>query len=83
VNRSLVSPREVFIDALKCGAVYFILLHNHPSGIIEPSRDDFRITKDLYTLGEMMGIPLRDHIIIGNDGYLSFFERGYFNEIQL
>ena len=83
VNRSLVSPREVFIDALSCGAVYFILLHNHPSGLIEPSRDDIMITKTLYHAGEMLGIPLRDHIIIGDHEYLSFFERGFFDEIQL
>ncbi len=81
VNRSLVSPREIFIDALSCGAVYFILLHNHPSGLPEPSRDDVLITRRLSELGEMMGIPLRDHIIIGDNDYLSFFERGYLNEI--
>ena len=81
VNCSLVSPREVFIEALNCGAVYFVLLHNHPSGDPEPSREDLRITEDLHILGKMIGIPLKDHIIIGNRDYVSFAERGILNEV--
>ena len=83
VNRSLLSPREVFVEALACGAVYFVVLHNHPSGDPEPSPDDLAITRDLYILGNMLGIPLMDHIIIGNKEYVSLAERGCLNEIQL
>lgn len=81
VNRSLISPREVFLEALACGAVSFILLHNHPSGSCEPSREDQIITSHLYELGELLGIRLLDHIIIGGSSYVSFAERGLLHEV--
>ena len=74
VNASLVSPREIFLRALSNQAVYIILLHNHPSGIPLPSTQDKQITRRIQESGEMIGIPLSDHIIIGDNQYFSFKE---------
>lgn len=74
VNASLISPREVFLTALKYHAVYIVLLHNHPSGAAEPSREDFEVTDNLKECGVILGIPLEDHIIIGDNVYFSFRE---------
>ncbi|WP_073992502.1 RadC family protein [Parasporobacterium paucivorans] len=76
VNASLVSPREIFIQALKYNAVNVILLHNHPSGHPEPSREDILITRRVQEAGSLIGISLIDHIIIGDNIYVSFKERG-------
>lgn len=76
VNASLVSPREVFRYALRVQAVYIMVLHNHPSGDPAPSRQDIEITKRLVKTGELMDIPLLDHIIIGDNRYTSFKESG-------
>ncbi len=76
VNASLVSPREIFIEALRYHAVYIVLLHNHPSGNPEPSREDIMVTQRVERSGEMLGIRLIDHIIIGDNQYISFKERG-------
>ena len=77
VNASLVTPREVFAEALREKAVYLILLHNHPSGDPEPSREDYLLTDRMAEAGTLMHIPLYDHIIIGNRCYISLLERGY------
>lgn len=74
VKMSLISPREIFLEALKCRAVNMILVHNHPSGDPAPSRADRELTDNLTQLGERMGIPLLDHIIIGDNRYTSFQE---------
>ena len=74
VNASLVSPREIFIRALAHQAVYIILLHNHPSGVPLPSTQDRLVTKKVQECGELMGIYLSDHIIIGDNQYFSFKE---------
>lgn len=74
VNASLVSPRELFIEALECNAVSIILLHNHPSGDPTPSREDILLTKRIKEAGKLIGIELLDHIIIGNNCYMSFAE---------
>ncbi len=76
VNCSLISPREVFLEALSCGAVSMVLLHNHPSGDPEPSSADLAVTRNIHKLGEMLGIKLLDHIIIGGSLYVSLTERG-------
>lgn len=76
VNATLVSPREVFLQALRHQAVNIMLLHNHPSGDIYPSREDMEVTRRLAELGEMMQLPLIDHIIIGEESYFSFRESG-------
>lgn len=74
VKMSLISPREIFMEALKCRAVNMILVHNHPSGDPTPSRADRELTRNLVELGEKMDIPLLDHIIIGDNRYTSFKE---------
>lgn len=74
VNMSLISPREIFMEAIRRNAVNVILVHNHPSGDPTPSKADKKITSDLITLGDMMNIPLLDHIIIGDNRYTSFRE---------
>lgn len=74
VNASLVTPRELFVEALKKEAVSMILLHNHPSGDPTPSRDDILATKRISECGLLIGIELLDHIIIGNNCYVSFQE---------
>ncbi len=76
VSASLLSPREVFITALKKEAVHIMLLHNHPSGDPAPSRQDMQITDVIKEIGGMMDIPLIDHIIIGDNKYMSFKEAG-------
>jgi len=79
VNRSLISPREVFLEALRSDAVSVVLLHNHPSGNPEPSSADLAVTLRIRRLGDELGIILLDHIIIGDDCYVSLAERGYLN----
>lgn len=77
VNASLLSPREVFVEALKAEAVHIILLHNHPSGDPTPSKEDMTVTARIAELGQKLDIPLMDHIIIGDNKYISFKEQGY------
>ncbi len=74
VNASLVSPREVFLRALMKQAVHIILLHNHPSGVPLPSTQDKLVTRRIQEGGELLGIHLSDHIIIGDNQYFSFKE---------
>ncbi|MCM1045704.1 MAG: DNA repair protein RadC [Candidatus Gastranaerophilales bacterium] len=74
VRMAAASPREIFIEALQCHAVSFILIHNHPSGDPTPSSTDRKLTRTLRELGEKMEIPLLDHIIIGDNRYISFRE---------
>jgi DNA repair protein RadC len=75
LDSSLVHPREVFKRALLSNASSIILLHNHPSGDPKPSPEDIRITKRLKNAGELLGIQVFDHVIIG-DGYYSLKEKG-------
>lgn len=75
VNASLVSPRELFIEALEKNAVSIILMHNHPSGDPTPSKEDLFVTKRVKDAGNLIGIELLDHIIIGNNCYVSFAEQ--------
>ena len=74
-SASIVSARELFQSALKADGAHFILLHNHPSGDPSPSREDREITRQLSLAGKIMGIPLADHIIIGDHCYFSFKEK--------
>ena len=73
---SVISPREIFLEALQKGAVYIIVLHNHPSGDPTPSREDMLITKRIREAGLILGIELLDHIIIGDNCYVSFVQEG-------
>lgn len=77
VNASIVSPRELFIEALQKNAVFIILLHNHPSGDPGPSREDVLVSKKVQEAGDMIGVELLDHIIIGDNCYVSLKEQGY------
>lgn len=79
IDKSLIHPREIFKYAVKLSSSYFVLIHNHPSGNIEPSNDDIYITQNINELSKMMGIKLIDHIIISSNGYISFKEAGIFN----
>jgi len=74
LNQSLVHPREVFADAISDRAAAVILIHNHPSGNVEPSELDVSLTKRLIKAGELLGIEVLDHIIIGKDKHSSFKE---------
>ena len=76
LNQSLVHPREVFKPAIMDGAAGIILAHNHPSGQLEASIEDKRVTKRLKEVGELMGIELLDHVILTINGYLSFRDEG-------
>lgn len=72
INASLIHPREVFHGAIKHLANAIVVIHNHPSGDPNPSDEDIKITKKLYKTGEILGIQLLDHIIIGKDSYWSW-----------
>ncbi len=76
VSSSSISPREIFIEALKYEAVNFIIVHNHPSGLPEPSNSDIAATIKIKEAAQIMDINLSDHIIVGNDCYISLAERG-------
>jgi DNA repair protein RadC len=76
VNRTQVHPREVFADAIAERASAIIVAHNHPSGGVNPSKEDFEITKQLRSAGEILGIKLLDHVIFNHKTYYSFLENG-------
>lgn len=75
LSNSLVHPREVFKPAVRASAASVVLAHNHPSGKVEPSREDREITGRLVDAAEILGIEVLDHVIVG-DGYFSMKERG-------
>lgn len=76
LSSSIVHPREVFKVAIKKSSASIILAHNHPSGDPNPSREDINITKRLSDAGRILGINVIDHVIIGNEKYISFKEEG-------
>ncbi len=76
LSQSIVHPREVFNPAVRESAAAVILVHNHPSGDPEPSREDMEITRRLRDGGELMGVRVLDHIIIGDGSFVSFTARG-------
>lgn len=76
VNASILNPREVYLKALLVGAVNIVLIHNHPSGDTTPSQEDIHATKRIKDAGQLLGVKLIDHIIIG-DTYKSLAEDGY------
>lgn len=78
VSITVINPREAFIRLLLCGAAGFFLVHNHPSGSVLPSRDDCRTTRIFKEAGELMGLSLLDHVIMGTDGgFYSFREHDW------
>ncbi len=74
---SLVHPREAFRPAVRAAAASVIFLHNHPSGDPTPSSEDRRITERLRRAGELLGIPMLDHVVVARDGYFSFADSGW------
>jgi len=76
VNKTQVHPREVFADPITDRASAVIVAHNHPSGSLEPSREDIDITGQLKSAGKILGIRLLDHVIFDSKGYYSFLEKG-------
>src|SRR5262245_56210888 len=78
LTSSVVHPRETFKIAILGNAAAIILLHNHPSGDPIPSNEDLQITKRLCQIGEVLGIRVLDHVVIGEGRYISFVDDGYF-----
>jgi DNA repair protein RadC len=78
LDSSIVHPREVFKEAISASAAAVILVHNHPSGDAEASEDDIKLTKRLSEAGELVGIDVLDHIIIGGKNFLSLKREGLF-----
>jgi DNA repair protein RadC len=77
VNASIVHPREVLKPALEKSATSIILVHNHPTGSVSPSREDILLTRRFEKCGRILGIDVVDHIIVGDDDYVSMKEGGY------
>jgi len=77
LDQSLVHPREVFGPALREAAASLVLVHNHPSGDPEPSPEDRDVTCRLVRAGELLGIPVVDHVVVARHGYTSFTRRGW------
>jgi len=77
LSASLVDARAVFKFAILEDAASIIVVHNHPSGKLEPSKEDIQITKDLASAGKFLDIPIHDHLIVGSTGYLSMKNAGY------
>lgn len=74
VDCTLCNPREIFLKALLCNATSIVLAHNHPSGELAPSKDDFTVYERVKNASQIMGISLIDNIIVGDNGYYSFSE---------
>lgn len=77
INQAIIEPRELFKSAILSNAATMIMVHNHPSGNLEPSKDDTMITDRILKLSGLLGIPLTDHVIVGGDNtrYFSFKEK--------
>ena len=78
LDASLVHPREVFVRAIRHYAASILIAHNHPSGVCEPSDADSTVTRRLRQAGDIVGIPLKDHIVFTAENYFSFWETGTF-----
>jgi len=76
INKTVVHPREVFADPITDRACAVVVAHNHPSGNLEPADEDVDITKRLRQSGDILGIPVLDHLIFSESGYFSFMEHG-------
>jgi len=78
LDASIVHPREVFREAMAASAASVVLAHNHPSGDPEPSAEDIQLTKRLVEVGELVGIEVLDHIIVGDNSFISLKRKGIF-----
>jgi len=77
LNTSIVHPRDIFREAIRCSAASFIAVHNHPSGDPTPSREDIEVSERMVEAGRLIGISCIDHIIIGHGQYISMKQRGF------
>jgi DNA repair protein RadC len=77
LSASIVHPRDVFVPVIKLSAAAVIFTHNHPSGDPTPSKEDIVITRRLREVGELVGVRVLDHIIVGKGRYVSFVDDGY------
>jgi DNA repair protein RadC len=77
LNSSIVHPREVMKAAILSNSASILIAHNHPSSDVTPSKEDIKVTKRLIKAGEILGIELLDHLIVGGGNYLSMKEKGY------
>ena len=77
VSETIVHPREVFREAIKEGGSAIIITHNHPSGILTPSKEDIKATERIAEAGQIIGIPMLDHVIVTDNAYYSMREGGY------
>ncbi len=77
LNASIVHPREIFREAVKRSAASVVCAHNHPSGDPSPSQEDIQVTRRLVEAGKIIGIELLDHLVIGNNRFISLKEKGY------
>lgn len=82
LTNSLIHPREAFKDAIKESSASVIFVHNHPSGDSNPSREDILITERLVNVGDLIGIKVLDHIIVGDGKYTSMREKGYISQLS-
>lgn len=85
IDQAIAEPRELFKSAILSNAATMILLHNHPSGTLEPSKEDTMMTDRLLKLSVLLGIPLIDHVIVGGDNsrYFSFKEKGMIDMLKI
>jgi DNA repair protein RadC len=77
IDHTFMSPREIFRDALLANAAAMVVAHNHPSGDPEPSRDDERVTTRLVRAGELVGVEVLDHLVVGGPRWVSLARRGH------
>ena len=75
-NSALLAPREIYQRAIAVGAIATIISHNHPSGCVEPSNEDLKVTAKIKSAGELIGIKLLDHVIVSDSGFYSFSDKG-------
>jgi DNA repair protein RadC len=76
LDKVIMHPREIFHSAIRHRAHSLIIGHNHPSGDPNPSNSDLEMTQILRSAGRLIGIPVVDHLIVGRDGYFSFWQKG-------
>ncbi len=79
LDRSIIHPREIFKEAMAVSSSKIMVVHNHPSGTLTPSKADIQVTKNLKEIGELMGIPLLDHLIVSTSGYVSLRQMNMFD----
>lgn len=76
INRTLIHPREIFVRAIRDYSCSIIIAHTHPSGVLDPSREDIDATKRIYDCGKLLGIEVLDHLIVAKTRFVSFKELG-------